>query len=220
MFGLLLSSIIAFSSHAQADQKYEVSLTSSVQWIGDPRWETVSATPFHRATGINVGMEVLDNISFLMGFNTGKAGSMILIPTASDDLAQPVGFNIVTTISQYQMGMRYRWQWNSRWAATLTAQGQIATASMRMDEDIESQGTEVSLKYRAKSFGSEIGVGTEYTMAYLSDDQVRINIGFETGMTKLSTLNFDSLDGTEEAIPLGSLNKSGAYLNMYVGSRF
>ena len=78
---LLLSLLSQPDAHAQ---KYEVAVTTAVQGVRDPRWETVSSAPLHTPGGLVAGMEVSKGTSIIVGFNTGSSGSKILVPTVDD----------------------------------------------------------------------------------------------------------------------------------------
>jgi hypothetical protein len=222
MFGLLLSALIALPT-ATADQ-FEISVTRSLQSVGDPRWRKLSSIPVHSATGVSVGMSMTNNLSILLGFNTGKAGSKILVPgAASNSHNEPPGdlsFNLATTLTQYQLGARYRWKWRKRLVPTTTIQALFGHASLRMDEDVENDGGEVSSHHTAMAAGFEFGGGVEYTIAFLSDQKVRINIGTELGYTNLFKLSFSDEESSTEPNSLGELNLGGVSLTMYLGSRF
>ena len=219
MLGNILTSLLCVATPASA-QQFEVSVNSSLQRERDPRWEKVSATPIHTSTGLTVGMVLADNLSVIMGFNTGKAGSMITVPTGIDGQDSDLGFNLATTVTQYQLGARYRWKWRRRLIPTTTLKANLGHASLRMDEDIENEGDEVSKRYSALAGGFEIAGGLEYTVAFLSEDQVRINVGFEAGYTNLLKLRFNDNNSANDPISVGELNLGGPYMTMYVGSRF
>ena len=66
----------------------------------------------------------------------------------------------------------------------------------------------------------EFGGGLEYTVAYLSDEQVRFNVGFEAGYTNLMKLSFKAKDNGPEETSLGELNPGGPFLTLSIGTRF
>jgi hypothetical protein len=222
MFGLLLSALIALP-HAAAGQ-FEISVTRSLQSVRDPRWRKLSSSTIHSATGVSVGMGMTNSLSVLLGFNTGKAGSIILVPdVASGSVNAPpseLGFNLATTLTQYQLGARYRWKWRKRLVPTTTIQALFGHASLRMDEDVENDGDEVSSHHTAMAAGFEFAGGLEYTLAFLSDEKVRINLGAELGYTNLFKLHFNDDESSNSPNSLGELNLGGASLTMYLGSRF
>ena len=218
MFGIILPVLLA-STPAMAE-KFEVSVTTHMQGIRDPRWEKVSARRLHSATGLTVGYSISDTTSIIVGFNTGKAGSRLLIPTENGDVSDDFGFNIATTLTQYQLGARYRWKWKRRWVPTTTVQFQLGHAVLRMDENIDHDGSEVASRYSATAFGFEFGGGMEYTVAFLSEDAVRINVGLEAGYTNLFKLRFKDNQSGPDPISIGELNTGGPYVTLSLGSRF
>ena len=212
---LALSLLAQPAAHAQ---QYEVALTTSIQNVRDPRWETVDADPLHTPSGLVAGMEVSKGTSIIVGFNTGRAGSEILVPTA--DGMDPQGFHLATTLTHYQLGARYRWNWRKRLVPTTTIALQLGHATLRMDENIDNDGEEVETRNKAVSMGFEFGGGLEYTVAYLSNEQVRFNVGFEAGYTNLMKLHFEATDNGTEATSLGELNPGGPFMTLSVGTRF
>ena len=222
MFGPILSALLgltALTSSATAAQ-FEVSVTSSLAAVRDPRWDKLSANRVHSATGVSVGMGISDSLSAIVGFNTGKTGSMILVPGTDDTSKSRLGFNLATTLTQYRLGARYRWKWLKRLVPTTTISALLGHASIRMDEDINNDGDEVSGHYTAMAGGLEFGGGLEYTLAFLSDEEVRINLGLEAGYTNLLKLSFDHKQRSDVPISLGDLNLGGAFMTLYLGSRF
>jgi len=218
MFGIILPVFLA-SMPAMAE-KFEVALTTSVQGVRDPRWDKVNAERLHSATGLTVGYSITDTTSIIGGFNTGRAGSRLLIPTEDGEVKEDFGFNIATTLSQYQLGARYRWKWKRRWVPTTTVQFLLGHAVLRMDENIDNDGGEVASRYSATAFGFELGGGMEYTVAFLSKDAVRINVGIEAGYTNLFKLRFKDNESGPDPISIGELNTGGPFLTLSLGSRF
>ena len=212
---LLLSLLSQPDAHAQ---KYEVAVTTAVQGVRDPRWETVSSAPLHKPGGLVAGMEVSKGTSIIVGFNTGSSGSKILVPTV--DGMDEQGFHLATTLTHYQLGARYRWKWKKRLVPTTTLSMQLGHATLRMDENIDNDGEEVETRNEAMAMGFEIGGGLEYTVAYLSNEQVRFNVGFEAGYTNLMKLKFKTTDNGPEATSLGELNPGGPFLTLSFGTRF
>ena len=212
---ILLSLLAQPNAHAQ---KYEVALTTSVQGMRDPRWETVNSSQVHSPSGLVAGVEVSSGTSIIVGFNTGRAGSKILVPTVNE--ADEQGFHLATTLTHYQLGARYRWKWKKRLVPTTTVALQLGHATLRMDENIDNDGEEVETRNEALAMGLEFGGGLEYTVAYLSNEQVRFNVGFEAGYTNLMKLNFKATEQGPEETSLGELNPGGPYLTLSVGTRF
>jgi len=212
---ILLSLLAQPNAHAQ---KYEVALTTSVQGMRDPRWETVNAAPTHSPSGLVAGVEVSKGTSIIVGFNTGRAGSEILVPSV--DGMDEQGFHLATTLTHYQLGARYRWKWKKRLVPTTTIALQLGHATLRMDENIDNDGEEVETRNEALAMGFEIGGGLEYTVAYLSNEQVRFNVGFEAGYTNLMKLHFKATEHGSEETSVGELNPGGPFLTMSIGTRF
>ena len=217
MFAPILALILSGPPAAHA-QTYELALTTSVQTVRDPRWETVKAAPVHSPSGLVAGAQVSNGTSIILGFNTGRAGSKILVPTA--DGMEEQGFNLATTLTHYQLGARYRWNWKKRLVPTTTVALQLGHATLRMDENIDNDGEEVETRNEAVAMGFEFGGGLEYTVAYLSDEQVRFNVGFEAGYTNLMKLSFKATENGPEEASLGELNPGGPFLTLSVGTRF
>jgi hypothetical protein len=218
MLGFMLSALL-FVMPAKAE-KFELSVTSSLQSVLDPRWEKISAAPLHSATGLTMGYAMSDRISLVAGFNTGRTGSRLLIPDESGTEDEPLGFNIAATVIHYQFGVRYRWKWKRRWVPTTTVMFQLGHGILRMDENVNVEGKEVTNRYAATALGFEFGGGMEYTFAFLNDEKVRVNLGLETGFTNLFEWKFEDDDSSSEAIPLGILDMGGIYMTLSLGTRF
>jgi len=201
-------------------EKYELAVTNGVQTVRDPRWEKVGAAAAHSATGLTMGYSVSKTTSILVGFQTGRTGSRLLIPTADGFEDEDFGFNIATTLNHYQLGARYRWNWKPRWVPTTTVALQLGHAILRMDENVDVEGGEVTNRYSATAVGFEFGGGLEYTAAYLNKGNVRINLGLETGFTKLFDLRFKNEDSGPQPIPLGEMDLSGLFFKFSLGTRF
>ena len=217
----MIASLLTFLFLTPADAhatRFEVSLTSHFQNVRDPRWATVSSTSFHSASGLTAGMEVSPGTSIIVGFNTGREGSRILVPTI--DGVKEQGFNLATTITHYQLGARYRWNWKKRLVPTTTLSMQIGHASLRMDENIDNDGEEVETRHEAMAMGFEIGGGLEYTVAYMSNEDVRFNIGFEAGYTNLMKLRYKATENGPVETSLGEINLGGPFLTLSAGTRF
>mgnify|MGYP001209663141 CR=1 FL=1 len=218
MLGFILS-VFLFASPAMGE-KFELSVTNSFQTITDPNWKKISASGVHNATGMTMGYSLSEKFSLIVGFNTGRAGSKLLVPMADGSEDEDFGFNIATTLIHYQLGSRYRWKWKRRWVPTTTVAFQLGHAILRMDENIEVEGGEVTNRYSAAAMGFEFGGGMEYTLAFLNKETVRLNIGLEAGFTKLFELHFNDKDSGPEPIPLGLLNTGGPYMTLSLGTRF
>jgi len=218
MLGLILSTFL-FVTPAMGE-KFELAVTSSFQTVRDPRWEKISATAAHSATGMTMGYSVSDTTSILVGFQTGRTGSRLLIPTDDGFEDEDFGFNIASTLNHYQLGARYRWNWKPRWVPTTTVALQLGHAILRMDENVDVEGGEVTNRYSAVAVGFEFGGGIEYTVAYLNKDTVRINLGLETGFTKLFDLRFKDEESGPKPITLGELDMSGIFFKLSLGTRF
>ncbi len=217
MFFSSLALALLTPSEAHA-QKYEVALTTSIQTVRDPRWEVVNASPTHTPSGIVAGMVVSGSTSVILGLNTGSAGSEIMVPT-SDGSAEH-GFNLAATLTHYQVGARYRWSWKERLVPTTTVVVQLGQATLRMDENIDIEGEEVETRSDAFSMGLEFGGGLEYTVAYLSQEQVRLTLGFEVGYTNLRKMKFKTTENGPSEASLGELNPGGPFVTVAVGTRF
>ena len=67
------------------------------------------------------------------------------------------GFNLATTLTHYQLGARYRWNWKKRLVPTTTVALQLGHATLRMDENIDNDGEEVETRNEAVAMGFEFG---------------------------------------------------------------
>ena len=189
----------------------------------DERWDKVQPNRTVPGAGLTVGTEFRDGMSLLAGFHTGTVGHRVLTMGADDDeyvAWDEPNFYIASTIDQYSVGARWRPSWLPRLTPTLTGTAIVAHGRLRMDEDIEMEGSEVELKYVSVVPGASLGAGLEYTFLHLSDKKVGIHVGFETGYTAFIPLNYQDRDSAKEPLEIGKLGMNGAYMRWSIGTRF
>jgi len=219
----ILFSLLMAASNVVHAAGFEVSLDTGVMGTSDERWDKVQYNRSIPGAGLTVGTEVGQDISLLAGFHTGTVGSRVY--TNGDEDADYVAwdesnFHIASTIDQYSMSARWRLNWLPRVTPTVTGSAIVAHGRLRMDEDIELEGSEVELKYVSVVPGASLGAGVEYTPLYLANKSVRINVAFEAGYTHFAPLNFKDRDSANDPMDIGKLGMNGAYMRWSIGTRF
>jgi hypothetical protein len=222
MTTILFSLLLTASNVVQA-AGYEVSLDTGVMGTSDEQWDKVQYNRSIPGAGLTMGTEISESISLLAGFHTGTVGSIVY--TTADEDAEYVAwdepnFHIASTIDQYSMAARWRMKLLPRLTPTVTGSAILAHGRLRMDEDIELDGSEVELKYVSVVPGASVGAGLEYTLLYLANKQVRINVGFEAGYTYLAPFNFKDRDSAKDPLDIGKLGMNGAHMRWSIGTRF
>ena len=222
MTTILFSLLLAASNVAQAGG-YEFSLDTGVMGTSDERWDKVQPNRSVPGAGLTVGTELKKGLSLLGSFHTGTVGHRVL--TMGDEDAEYVAwdepnFYVASTIDQYAVGARWRPTWLPRLTPTLTGTAMVAHGRLRMDEDIELEGSEVELKYVSVTPGASLGAGIEYTAFFVSDKRVRINIAFETGYAAYAPLTFKDRDSAKDPLDIGKLGMNGAFIRWSLGTRF
>ena len=215
MFAPILSLILSTQPTAHA-QTYELALTTSVQTVRDRAGRRLTPRrpfperPRCRCTG-------LKRYQHHPGLQHGPGGKQD--PSPHRRRHGGTGLQPRDHLTQYQLGARYRWNWKKRLVPTTTVSFQLGHATLRMDENVDNDGEEVETRNEAVAMGFEFGGGLEYTVAYLSDEQVRFNVGFEAGYTNLMKLSFEATENGPEEASLGELNPGGPFLTLSVGTR-
>ncbi len=222
MTTILFSLLFAASNVAHA-KGYEVSLDTGLIGTSDERWDKVQVNRTVPGAGLTLGKDIQDGISLVAGFHTGTVGHRVFT-TANEDYDYVAwdepNFNIASTIDQYSVGARWRAKWLPRLTPTLTGTAIVAHGRLRMDEDIEMEGSEVELKYVSVVPGAAVGTGLEYTPFHLSKKNIRINLAFELGYAYLAPLNFKDKDSADAPLEIGKLGMNGAYMRWSIGTRF
>ena len=214
MFAPILALILSAPPAAHA-QTYELALTTSVQTVRDPRWETVNAAPVHSRAALLLHRSQTVPASSSASTRAGRKQD----PGPHRRRHGGTGLQPRDHAIHYQLGLGIA-NWKKRLVPTTTVALQLGHATLRMDENIDNDGEEVETRNEAVAMGFEFGGGLEYTVAYLSDEQVRFNVGFEAGYTNLMKLSFEATENGPEEASLGELNPGGPFLTLSVGTRF
>jgi hypothetical protein len=216
--------LFALSSVAMADT-YELNLNSAFQGTTDVDFDILSFSRHRPAFGIDGGMTVAKNTNLLVGLHTGTVGTTVYTGEDSeyDSMGNWAGegsFQIASTVNQLKIGARHRHDLGHSINATLTAQGIFAHANLRMDEDIEMEGSEVAVHYNAFAPGFTAAVGMEWKPKLLKVGPTAGHLGAEAGYGHIFAFNFKDRDRSDEPISVGSLNLNGTLLRVYVGTEF
>lgn len=222
MMTLLLPMLLATTNPTHA-KDHEVSISTGNIGTQDQNWEKIQYGSTVPGAGLAVGTTVGDNVNLLVSVHTGTVGSRVY--TDVDEEAEwmdwdNASFNIAATIDQYAVGARWRVNWLPRLTSSFTGTAIAAHGRLRMDEDIEMEGSEVELKYVSVVPGLSAGTGLEYTPFQKLGNPVLFNIGLEAGYTYILPLNFKDRDSSKDPIDIGKLNMNGAFIRWSVGARF
>ena len=216
--------LFALSSVAMADT-FEVNINSAYQSTSDVDFEILSYSQFMPALGIDGGMRIAKNTNLLVGLHTGTVGTTVY--TGDDSEYDSMGnwsgqgsFQIASTVNQLKVGARHRHSLGHSMNATLTAQGIFAHANLRIDEDIETEGSEVAVHYNAFAPGLTAAVGMEWKPKLLKMGPTAGHLGAEAGYGHIFAFNFKDRDRSDEPINVGSLNLNGALFRIYIGTEF
>jgi len=220
----LLTSIILFSiSGVATADTYEINLNRGFLGTSDVDFELLNYSQVMPATGIDGGFRIAKNTNLLVGLHTGTVGTEV--NTGEDSEYDSMGnwndsaFHIASTVNQLKVGARHRHPWGRSINATLTAQGIFAHANLRMDEDIEMEGSEVAVHYNAFAPGITVAVGMEWKPKMLTVGPSTGHLGVEGGYGHIFAFNFKDRD-QDEPINVGSLNLNGSLFRIYVGTEF
>jgi len=222
MTTILFPLLLAATNVAQA-QNYEVSLNTGVIGTNDDDWHKIQFNRSVPGAGLTLGKAVGENLSVIASFQTGTVGSQIYIDTDQEEEWIPwedPSLHIAATIDQYAVGATWRVQWLPRVTPTLTGSAIVAHGRLRMDEDIEMEGSEVELKYVSVSPGASVGAGIEYTPIKLKQKSVLLNLGFEAGYAYIAPFGFKERNAAEDPIDVGQLDMNGFYIRWSIGTRF
>jgi len=222
MSTILFPLLLAASGVAQA-QDHEVSVNTSIIGTRDENWNKVQFNQSVPGAGLSLGTEVAEQLSATVSFQTGTVGSRIYIdgnPNGDWVPWEDPSLYIAATVDQYAVGAKWRIQWASRLTSTLTGTAIVAHGRLRMDEDIELEGSEVEVKYVSVTPGASVGTGIEYTPLRLPKKGVDFNVGFETGYAYIAPLRFKDRDSAETPMDIGSLDLDGFYVRWSIGTRF
>ena len=216
-------------AHAQS---FEVNINTAIMGSSDVAFDYLSHRSVMPATGIDLGFEVTEQLNVLVGLHTGTVGAMVYSDAGHDRavVQEPYdeyeedyyysenGFELASTVNQLQTGLRYRFDWTRRLKLTATGQAVFAHANLRMDEDIELEGSEVAVKYTAFAPGGLVAAGIEWSPIMVGTS--RINVGIEAGYSHILAFNFKEEDAGDEPIDVGGLSLNGTLLRWYIGTRF
>ena len=101
---------------------------------------------------------------------------------------------------------------------TATGQAVFAHANLRMDEDIELEGSEVAVEYTAFAPGALVTAGIEWSPIVVGTSS--INVGIEAGYNHMLAFDFQEKDAGDEPIDVGGLSLNGQFVRGYIGTRF
>ena len=180
----LLTSIILFaiSGIATADT-YEVNLNTGFLGTSDVDFDLLSFSQLMPAAGIDGGIKIAKNTNLLVGLHTGTVGTKVYAGEDSeyDEMGNWTdgSFQIASTVNQLKVGARQRVALGKRLNATLTGQGIFAHANLRMDEDVEMEGSEVAVQYNAFAPGFATTVGMEWKPKSLKVGPTSGHLGIE-----------------------------------------
>ena len=225
MTSILFQLLLAAPTVVHA-QNHEVSLNTGFIGTQDENWEKIQFNRTVPGAGLSLGTRVGENLSGLVSFQTGTVGTRIFIDEEGGDNGDEwtawdePSFNIAATVDQYAVGAKWRIQWRPRFTSTLTGSAIVAHGRLRMDEDIEMEGSEVELKYVSVKPGAAIGTGIEYAPVSLPNKSVLFTIGAELGYAYIAPLNFKDQDSAQDPLDIGKLDMHGAYMRWSVGARF
>ncbi len=221
----LLTSIILFSlSGVATANTYEVNLNTGFLGTSDVDFEKLSYSQAMPVAGIDGGIKIAKNTNLLVGLHTGTVGTKIYV--GEDPEYDEMGdwtdsaFQIASTVNQLKLGVRHRVGFSKRLNATITGQGIFAHANLRMDEDVEMEGSEVAVHYNAFAPGFTTALGMEWKPKLLKFGSMNGHLGIEGGYGHIFAFNFKDKDRSDEAINVGSLNLNGTFFRAYIGTEF
>jgi hypothetical protein len=210
---------IATAAHAR---DWQVSADTSMIGTQDPNWELLHSGNMLPSGGATIGMGVRKNMSAVIGFHTGTVGSRIIAPSDEETEyewgEETSSFQIAATVHQYSAGARWRWTWTERLNPTVTTQALLGHSRMRMDENIELEGSEVAVSYGAVAPGLAVTAGLEYTPFMIK--KARVVVGVDLGYAHYMSMNFKDRDSASDPIDIGSLSINGFAMKWSVGTRF
>jgi hypothetical protein len=237
--GIFALCTLFFAPSVANAQSFEVNLNTAILGTSDEDFDTLSDTTVMPSQGVDLGFEVADNLNVLIGFHTGTVGKVVYTQTMDGNDSATIAyedsdghydydsysygyedssFHIASTVNQLKAGVRYRFDATRRVTMTLTSQAILAHANLRMDEDIEMEGSEVEVTYNAFAPGFTAAGGVEWAPLIVGES--RINVGVEAGYGHILGLDFKERDAAEDPISVGSLNLNGTFARMYIGTRF
>ena len=220
----ILFPLFLAASNVAIAQNHEVALSTGFIGTQDENWSKVQYNQSVPGAGFSVGTTLTGDISGFLSFHTGTVGSSVYIEseTTGEDWVpwDDPSLHIAATVDQYAVGGKWRTQWLSRLASNVTASAIIAHGRLRMDEDIELEGSEVELKYVSIVPGASAGVGFDYTAIRLAKQSIDINLGFEAGDAYIAPLQFKDRDSAKDPLEIGRLDMNGFYIRWALGTRF
>ena len=222
MTTVLLPLLLAVSNVTHA-QDHEVSLNAATLGTRDVNWEKVQYASTVPGAGITVGTRVGGDVNLLLRIHTGTVGSRVFIESDNAEEWIPwddPSFSIAATIDQYAVGARWRLDWTPRLVSSVTGSVVAAHGRLRLDEDIELDGSEVELKYVSVVPGLSAGTGVEYTPFQSLDNAVLFHLGVEAGYTYMLPFNFQDKDSSSMPLDIGKLAMNGAFVRWSIGARF
>jgi hypothetical protein len=221
----LLTSIILFSlSGVATADTYEINLNTGFMGTSDVDFELLNYSQTMPAAGIDGGIKIAKNTNLLIGLHTGTVGTKVY--TGEDSEYDEMGnsnngsFQIASTVNQFKVGARHRRAFGKRLNTTITGQGIFAHANLRMDEDVEMEGSEVAVHYNAFAPGFTAAAGLEWEPKALKIGPTSGHLGVESGYGHIFAFNFKDRDRSDEDINVGSLNLNGVFFRMYLGTEF
>ena len=228
---ITLFSMFLGSGMANA-QSFEASVSAGLIGSSDVDFEYLSQASVMPSTGVDFGFKVAPNLNLLAGFSSGTVGSTVFNHGGSDHTViyededyygedyygEDEAFEIASTIKQAQFGVRYRLDLTPRFTLTATGQAVVAHANLRMDEDIEMEGSEAAVTYTDVAPGGLMAVGLEWAPIKVAD--AKINLGMEGGYSHLMAFHFSDKSASDDPISIGKINVNGHFLRWYIGTRF
>lgn len=228
---IALFSMFLGSGMANA-QSFEASVGTALFGSSDVDFDYLSHSSVMPSTGVDLGFKVAPNLNLLAGFSAGSVGSTVFKHGGTDYAViyedegyygdeyygEEEAFEIASTIRQAQVGVRYRLDVTPRFTLTATGQAVVAHANLRMDEDIEMEGSEAAVTYTDFSPGGLLAVGLEWAPIKVAD--TKINLGMEGGYSHLMAFTFSEKSASDDPISIGKININGQYLRWYIGTRF
>ena len=209
----ILFPLMLAASNVAVAQNHEVSLSTGAIGTQDENWSKVQYNQSVPGAGFSVGTTIAGDLSGFVSFHTGTVGSSVYIEsdTTGEDWVpwDDPSLNIAATVDQYAVGAKWRVQWLSRLASTLTGSAIVAHGRLRMDEDIELEGSEVELKYVSVAPGASVGTGVEYTAVRFAKKNIDLNIGFEGGYAYIVPFQFKDRESAADPLDIGSLDMNG-----------
>ena len=222
MTTVLLPLLLAASNVTHA-QDHEVSLNVGTIGTHDANWEKVHYASTVPGAGITIGTRMSGDMNLLLSAHTGTVGSRVFVETDNEEewiAWDDPSFSIAATIDQYAVGARWRLQWTPRLTSSFTGSVVAAHGRLRMDEDIDLNGSEVELKYVSLVPGLSAGTGIEYTPFQSLDNAVLFHLGVEGGYTYMLPFNFQDNESSSKPLEIGKLGMNGAFIRWSIGARF